>query len=257
MNQKTKKRWGEAPRLRPKNIRQGYHLNSRYWQEYKASLPCLPDRIFDIAVGMILGDASISKVSREAHIKFEQGYKQEAFLYHLFHQFHLYSFMEEPGKRVDLRGKRLGYTKSFWFKTFSHCSFTKLWRLFYNTTTKRKSISNGLVLNHLTSEGLAYWIMCDRSLQNNRKTMILHTQGYTRDENILLSRELYLKFGLNSKVIPHKSKYSVIEIAAKDSELLSNLVKPYIIPSMEYKLPRLVQNDFSEKAKGGGASRTR
>lgn len=97
-----------------KNIRQGYHLNSRYWQKYKASLPCLPDRLFDIAVGMILGDASWSKVSREAHIKFEQGYKQEAFLYHLFHQFHLYSFMEEPGKRVDLRGKRLGCIKSFW-----------------------------------------------------------------------------------------------------------------------------------------------
>jgi len=173
-------------------------------------------------------------VSREAHIKFEQGYKQEAFLYHLFHQFQLYSFMEEPGKRVDLRGKRLGCIKSFWFKTFSHCSFTKLWRLFYDTTTKRKSISNGLVLNHLTAEGLAYWIMCDGSLQNNGKTMILHTQGYTRDENILLSRELYLQFGLNSKVIPHKSKYSVIEIAAKDSELLLNLVKPYIIPSMEY-----------------------
>ena len=36
---------------------------------------------------MILGDASIYKVSTEAYIKFEQGYEQQAFLIYLFDKF--------------------------------------------------------------------------------------------------------------------------------------------------------------------------
>ena len=57
-----------------KNYKNGYHFNSSYWQNYKKTLPLLPQYCFDIAIGMILGDASIYKVSNKAYIKFEQGY---------------------------------------------------------------------------------------------------------------------------------------------------------------------------------------
>ena len=43
----------------------------------KKTLPKLPQDSFDIAVGMILGDATMYYVSREALIKFEQGVKQK------------------------------------------------------------------------------------------------------------------------------------------------------------------------------------
>ena len=45
------------------NYKNGYHLNSKYWQNYKKTLPLLPKHCFEIAFGMILGDASIYKVS--------------------------------------------------------------------------------------------------------------------------------------------------------------------------------------------------
>lgn len=45
-----------------------------------------------------------------------------------------------------------------------------------------------MIANHLTARGLAYWIMCDGSLQRGRRSLILHTQGYTEEENLLLSR---------------------------------------------------------------------
>ena len=35
--------------------------------------------------------------------------------------------MEKPGTRLFLRGPMKGMEKSFWFKTFSHKSFTKLY----------------------------------------------------------------------------------------------------------------------------------
>jgi hypothetical protein len=42
-----------------KNTRDGYHFHSPYWQNYKKTLPKLPQDCFDIAVGMVLDDATI------------------------------------------------------------------------------------------------------------------------------------------------------------------------------------------------------
>jgi hypothetical protein len=49
--------------------------------------------------------------------------------------------------------------------------------------------------------------MDDGSLQNDNKTMIIHTQAYTYEEVKILSLELNEKFNFNSKVIPHKKFY--------------------------------------------------
>ena len=55
------------------NKKNGYHFNHLYWQNYKKSLPMISQDLFQISIGMILGDASIYKISREAYVKFEQG----------------------------------------------------------------------------------------------------------------------------------------------------------------------------------------
>ena len=100
-----------------------------------------------------------------------------------------------------------------------------------------KTIQEGLILNHLTDRGLAYWIMGDGSLQKDRKTMILHTQSYNKNENLILSRELNKKFGFKSEVILHKKKYFVVKFNSKDAVTLHNLIKPHIIESLKYKIP--------------------
>ena len=222
-----------------KNYRDGYHLNSKYWQEWKTKLPALSLELKEIVIGMILSDACMYKKSNHALIKFEQGYIQEEFLIHLFSLFKSYCFMVEPGKRIDLYGERKGLIKSFWFKTFSFYSFDEIWYLFYIKSTDKaiKTIQEGLILNHLTDRGLAYWIMGDGSLQKDRKTMILHTQSYNKNENLILSRELNEKFGFRSEVILHKKKYFVIKFNSKDALALHNLIKPYIFESMKYKIP--------------------
>jgi len=67
--------------------------------------------------------------------------------------------------------------------------------------------------------------------------MILHTQSYTKTKNLNLSRELNEKFGFSSEVILHKKKYFVVKFNSKDALTLHNLIKPYIIESMKYKIP--------------------
>lgn len=222
-----------------KNYKDGYHLNSKYWQEWKNNLPELSIELKEIAIGMILSDACMYKKSKYPLIKFEQGYLQEKFLLHLFSIFKSYCFMNEPGKRITLNGKRKGLTKSLWFKTFSHFYFYEIWNLFYTESNNKaiKILQIGLIKNHLTERGLAYWIMGDGSLQKDKKTMILHTQSYNQNENLILSKELNEKFGFNSEVILHKNFYFVIKFNSKDNFKLYNLIKPYIIEDMKYKLP--------------------
>lgn len=75
------------------------------------------------------------------------------------------------------------------------------------------------------------------SLQSDKKTIILHTQSYTYDENLILSTELNEKFGFDSKVISHKQKYWVIKFSSKDGPSLVKLIKPYMHISFSYKIP--------------------
>lgn len=206
----------------------------------KKNLPPLPKNLFNICIGMILGDGSLFKKSHHSGIKFEQGYKQKEFLYHLFDLFSLYTFMDVPGQRIDLHSKRKGLVKSFWFKTFSHYSFTELWHLFRRN--EKKEISENLITDYLTPIGFAYWIMCDGSLQKSKNCLIIHTQSFTKLENLLAAKQLNNKWGLRCEVILHKQKYWVIKTHVKDVETVHFLLKPYLIPSMIYKLPEIKKN---------------
>ena len=79
--------------------------------------------------------------------------------------------------------------------------------------------------------------MGDGSLQKDNKTMILHTQSYTKTENLILSKELNEKFYFSTEVISHKKKYWVIKFNYKDAPILRNLIKSHVHSSLIYKIP--------------------
>lgn len=219
-----------------RNMRDGYNMNSTYWRDKRLALPALPAKLMEIAIAMVLSDAGLSWTSKEAHMKVEQGYQQQAFVDHLFDLFKDYCFAVSPQPYIAKSGPRAGLVKSYWFKTFSHASFTLIWHMFY--VDRVKSIQPGLVLNHLSGLGLAYWVMSDGSLQNDSKSMILHSQSFTKADNEMLSKELNQKFGLHSRVIPHKGIYRVIFIPREDASTMNALISPHMIPQFKYKLPK-------------------
>lgn len=188
-----------------RNIRDGFHHNSLYWRQIREALPMPSLHLQEIAITMVLSDTGLGWTSKDAHMKIEQGYQQLEFVLHLFELFKEYCFAIAPQGYVASNGPRKGAVKSYWFKTFSHPSFTFIWDLFYVNGVK--TIRPGLVLNYITGLGLAYWVMSDGSLQGDHKSMIPHTQSFSLDENHILSNELNSKFGLHSRVIPHKGIY--------------------------------------------------
>lgn len=129
-----------------------------------------PDsKLFQLILGMVLSDATMYRVSHEALVKFELHFvraDQKEFLFHLFQECKEYCFMTEPGIRKHIHGAKQGEVKSYWFKTFSHKSFSIIWDLFYDTSNGiiKKTINPGTILNHLDEVGLAYWVIGDGSL---------------------------------------------------------------------------------------------
>ena len=61
--------------------------------------------------------------------------------------------------------------------------------------------------------------------------------SFSQDEVQLLSDWLFEKFSIHSKVYLDRGKYPYLRISQKESkELFLNLIEPYVIDSMKYKL---------------------
>jgi hypothetical protein len=216
------------------NKKDGFHVNSKHWKSYKQSLPnVLPQDLFQVCVGIILGDATLYKtVTSGVKLKVEQGFKHKEYVEHLFYLFKDWTFYEKPYDYIP-KGKssEISEVKSVSFKTFAHVAFIPLWNLFMENS--KKVYKKGTIQNHLTLKGLCYWIADDGSLHKT-KSIILHTQSFSKEENLCMCKELNHKFNLCTKVIIHKEKYRVIYIPVKDVKFLKNNV--CMPESMKHKL---------------------
>ena len=70
--------------------------------------------------------------------------------------------MEKPGIRWQ---KPEGKIKSYWFFTYTHSESTKIYTLFYPPNHHIQCIIPGLIREHADARTLAYWLMCDGSIQ--------------------------------------------------------------------------------------------
>lgn len=210
------------------NKKDGFHVNSKYWKSYKKGLPnVLPQNLFEVCVGILLGDATLYKtVNSGVKLKIEQGYKHEQYVQHLFCLFKHWTFYEKPFQYIPKNTQDF-QVKSVSFKTFAHPAFNSLWDLFMENS--KKVYKKGTIQNHLTLNGFCYWVADDGSLHKT-KSIILHTQCFTHKENLCISEELNAKFNFSTKVIVHKKKYWVIYIPVKDVKFLKkNLCIPECI----------------------------
>ena len=76
--------------------------------------------------------------------------------------------------------------------------------------------------------------------------MKISSEGFTKKENEILQNAIYVNFGIRCKVSEYNrynKKYYHLTFNKKNSIKLTELIKPYIIPSMEHKLLRFSTTD--------------
>ena len=86
------------------------------------------------------------------------------------------------------------------------------------------------MLYKLTGLGIATWYMDDGS--NGHYGYIFCTNGFSKDDVQLIQKFFKEKFDINTTI----RKDNVIYIKADSKQKFKNLVSPYIIESMKYKL---------------------
>lgn len=171
-------------------------------------------------IGTLLGDGYLDKTTCGYSLRIHHGVIQKEYVDYK------YSLVKDF---VNSHPKQSG--KSYYFRTVSHPSLFDLRKVFY--PERHKILPKDFLKDNFDSFALAIWIMDDGSKEGNQ--MRINTQSFTFQENLWLIKFLQAKFGIEARINLDKGKYR-LRIRSKSMNSLKNLIKPYIIPSMLYKL---------------------
>lgn len=127
---------------------------------------------------------------------------------------------------------------------FSRCHkyFRLLHRRLYSKNGKKYITDK--VLNRLTPHAIAIWYMDDGGLKKNKHmgrvtSSSMHLFTYcSKEEAVRIVQYFNEKWGISPKALKYykKDQWNIV-FNTSESRKLDELLKPYIIPSMLYKLP--------------------
>lgn len=216
------------------------HPNSKLLREYKSTLRNLSNIQREIAIGLMLGDASLQSQNKGKtfRMKFEWGDKNKKYAEHIYKVFNEW-ILSPPYKKERIN--EVGNSVITWsFQTISHDAFNQLGDLFL--TKGHKSVIINLIRDHLTERGLAYWFMddggkLDYNKNSKNQGLVLNTHNFSKKEVDIMSKELNIKFNLDTTLRLNKNKYIIVMNSTNFQKFL-DLTYQFIIPSMRYKLPK-------------------
>lgn len=208
-------------------------MNSNELREYKKGLK-LNSIQREIIVGTLLGDAHLASYNKINYsLMFQHGFSQQAYVQWKYSYFKQWVLTPPKVKNQIVNGKL--YQK-VWFSTLSHIALRFYGKLFY---INRKKVVPVIISKLLTPLGLAVWFMDDGSIKSKEhRALILNTQCYTNKDLSLLQQTLFQKFGIKTKLRKQKEGYQIY-ILSETVEIFVKIIRPYIIPEMEYKLGKL------------------
>jgi hypothetical protein len=197
----------------------------------------------EVIVGLLLGDGSMQtqnngRTYRLIHV--QGGRKKGVYTNHLFEVFGPWVPTPPKPSPPRLGGGNYERSESWRLSTLSHGDLRFYGKLFYKNGTKR--VPRG-IKKFLTARGLAYLYMDDGSTKSRQsKGVFLNTQSFTLEEVKLLCMVLLSKFGIQAspKKTPSQEEKGAgwqIYISGKCYEAFSQLISPYLLPELTYKLP--------------------
>ena len=186
------------------------------------------DRQMEILAGSLLGDAYISK---RGAIQIEQGENQKEYL--LWKHRELKSIVS--GKVSHVFRKKKNGTRSSSYRFFSKQYFRPWRKSMYRSGRK---ITPPSVLELITPLSLAVWYMDDGCKKNNY-SVIISTDSFSAKSlkklRIMLQEKWFINTRIAFKTTANK-KYRRLTIGSYDLVRFFELIRPYIIPSMQYKI---------------------
>jgi LAGLIDADG DNA endonuclease family len=203
-------------------------MYSRDIEAHKLSLS-LSDEQREVLVGTLLGDVHLETQNRGRtyRVKFEYSAKHRLYADHLYELFREW-ILSPPQVKVDASHNNV------WFQTVSHPAFRFYAHQF--TCDGRKCVPS-LIHRFLKPRSIAYWFMDDGSVKSREsKGVLFNTQGFVKQDVERLIGALRRRFQLEARARTQKDGIQIY-VSGTSYERFREIVDPYIIPSMRYKIP--------------------
>jgi len=187
----------------------------------------------ELIFGTLLGDGCIAphgRKNKSHRLYIGHCEKQKDFVF--WKKEILGNFVNVVNRNVDKRGNSIMYS----FVSITHNEFKFFYNLFYENN---KKIIRECMIHYLTPFALAIFVMDDGSRYKVKNTMRISTDGFSKEENELLSKFIKLNFNINAKVCEYSRndrKYYYLSFNVRNSALLSDVIRPYVIDCLSYKL---------------------
>ena len=210
------------------------YINTNSLKELKQNLK-MNKRQREIIIGTLLGDghSETQNRGRTYRLKIEQSIKHKEYVDWLYQEFKDWVQTPPQIKKQIIGGKVI---QKYWFNTLSHGSFRFYGQQFYQN---KKKIVPKLINHWLTSLALAVWFMDDGSIKSKyHRARILNTQCFSRKEIERLINVLKDKFSIQCKLRKQEEGYQIM-ILAESAKQFAKIIKPFVHPTMFYKLKGL------------------
>lgn len=187
-----------------------------------------------IIIGTLLGDGHLAMLKTGSRLEVNHSETQKEYVF--WKRRALRRFVSEQPRRVCIKDARYGKTYvQRRFYTRIHPLFTEMHSLFYDAENVKHVREN--ILDMLTSpRSLAVWFMDDGGRRNDSYGMFLNTLSFSRKEQEILQTCLQKNFSLETRLHWIQDGYRIY-IPASEAKRFSGVIYPYLIPSMQYKLP--------------------
>lgn len=210
------------------NLKIKKDYNSK-WSKQERKMQLNPN-VEQVLLGSLCGDGGlyIGKTDKNSYFKETHGVNQKNYLF---------SKMRILKQQLTMKIVNIISRKniSVSVRSFVHPTLTILHKLFYRKGIRNKLISRE-ILNRLKPLGLAIWYQDDGSYSkwNNYCTIAIHKQNIKSIVKFF-KEKLKMRVGVYER---KKGNGASIQFSVVDTKKLFKMIKPYIHPSMKYKIKR-------------------
>lgn len=196
----------------------------------------IPQKIQDILIGSLLGDCGGEKglYAQTPMFHFKQSIIHKNYIFFLYYIFLHWGYINPNSVLVEKKLiNKTNLDKPYFyldFRTLSIPELSWIYDMFYSTGIK---IVPKNLINYINGRVLAFWIMDDGSWTGHG--ILLHTNSFTKDDNLFLIDVLKKKFEINAN-LRKKNEYYIIYIKAESVNKVRTLTKDFIIKDFQYKI---------------------
>lgn len=196
----------------------------------KIQITPLTDQEFQVILGTVLGDTHLYKRYENGHTAGTCNHcvQQKEWIFKKYEYLKNIANTPKLIDKYDIRFLNPNY-QQWYFYIRSNPALDDIYVKFYKN--KKKYINKNL-FSQIEALGLATWYMDDGSKYQDYGGYLLCTHSFSEEDLKILQEVLFFKFNINTSLNANNGLY----ILNDSKQTFKNLIEPYIIETMKYKL---------------------